>query len=246
MTMVSMELPRVDDDVGRVAARDGFTGPSEFVDRITAFVLDDHPVMREGLREVFHRSGRVRVVGEAGSIADATARLRATTPQVAVVDLYLPDGSGAEVCAHVRETYPDMGVLVLTGSARDDNAVFAAIDAGASGVLLKGARIAAIIEAIETIARGGSVLDPSLTSVVMNRLREPAVDQHDLLRLLTDTEQTVLAHLAAGRTNRDIANQVCLSESAVKKHVTSLMRKIHVQSRTEAAVFALRAGVGPQ
>lgn len=214
-------------------------------ERIAVFVLDDHPVLLEGLREVFERSGRIRVVGEAGNVADAMVRLRATRPQVVVVDLQLPDGSGAGVCSYVRETYPEMAVLVLTGSTSDET-LFAAIEAGAHGFLLKGARIGAIIDAIETIAAGGSVLDPALTSRVMNRLREPASDQHDLVRLLTETEQTVLAHLAAGRSNREIASQVCLSESAVKKHVTSLMRKIQVQSRTEAAVFALRAGVDPR
>ncbi len=211
---------------------------------VTVLVVDDHPVLREGLREVLERTGRIRVTGEADNIADAMTRIRIIRPQVVVIDLHLPDGNGTELCAHVRSTYSEIGVLVLTSSV-SDQALFSSIEAGANGFMLKNSRVDRIIEAIETVARGGSWLDHAVAGRVLHKLREPTPAEDDHLRSLTSTEREVLSHLAAGRSNREIATRVCLSESAVKKHVTAMMRKIGVQSRTEAAVFALRHGLEP-
>ena len=211
---------------------------------VSVFVVDDHPVLREGLREVIERTGRIRVTGEAENIADAMTRIRIIRPEVVVLDLHLPDGNGTELCAHVRSTYPDMFVLVLTSSASDQD-LFSSIEAGANGFMLKGSRVDRIVDAIETVARGGSWLDQSVAGRVLHRLREPAPTEDLHLSALTPTERDVLTHLAAGKSNREIATRVCLSESAVKKHVTAMMRKIGVQSRTEAAVFALRRGLEP-
>ncbi len=209
---------------------------------VSVFVVDDHPVLREGLRDVLERTGRIQVVGEAGSVEDAITRLRIVRPQVVMLDLRLTDGTGIELCTHIRSTYADMGVLVLTASSTDDM-LFAAIEAGTNGFLLKSSRIDAIADAIHAIAEGGSVIDPALAGRVMRKLREPTITVDDHLQMLSPSEREVLSHLAAGRSNREIAARVCLSESAVKKHVTSLMRKIEVQSRTEAAIFALRVGL---
>lgn len=209
---------------------------------VSVFVVDDHAVLREGLRSVLERTGRIHVVGEAECVADAITRIRIVRPQVVVVDLQLPDGSGTELCAHVRDAHPDIGLLVLT-SLLTDEALFSSIEAGADGFLLKDARIDRIVEAIETIARGGSWIDDAVAGRVLHKLREPISTKDDHLGLLSSSEREVLSHLATGRSNREIAARVCLSESAVKKHVTTMMRKIGVQSRTEAAVFALRAGI---
>lgn len=209
---------------------------------VSVFVVDDHPVLREGLRDVLERTGRIHVVGEAGTVEDAITRLRIVRPQVVMLDLHLTDGTGIELCTHIHSTYADMGVLVLTASSTDDT-LFAAIEAGTNGFLLKSSRIDAIADAIHTIAEGGSVIDQALAGPVMRKLREPTTPADSHLQLLSPSEREVLSHIAAGRSNREIAARVCLSESAVKKHVTSLMRKVDVQSRTEAAVFALRAGI---
>ena len=214
--------------------RDGETGPEN--SRIRVFLLDDHEVVRRGLRDLLEADGDVVVVGEAGTVDEALRRIPPTRPDVAVLDVRLPDGDGVEVCAAVRERVPGVACLVLT-SFSDDEAIFRAITAGASGYLLKQVRGTDLVDAVRRVAAGQSLLDPAVTARVLERLRTPSESDERLARL-TDQERRILELIADGLTNRQIAERVHLAEKTVKNYVSNLLAKLGMERRTQAAVFA--------
>jgi DNA-binding NarL/FixJ family response regulator len=204
---------------------------------IRVFLLDDHEIVRRGLRDVLEAEG-FEVVGEAGTAAEALARIPATSPDVAVLDVRLPDGDGVQVCREIRDRRPDLPCLMLTSFA-DDEALFDAIMAGASGYVLKQIRGADLVEAIRQVAEGKSLLDPTATARVLERLRHGSADDERLAQL-TDQERRILELLAEGLTNRQIAERMFLAEKTVKNYVSNLLAKMGMQRRTEAAVYAAR------
>ncbi|KQV74755.1 LuxR family transcriptional regulator [Aeromicrobium sp. Root344] len=205
---------------------------------IRVFVLDDHEVIRRGLRDLLEDEGDIAVVGEAGLAADALLRIPAVTPDVAVLDADLPDGSGIEVCRAIREAHPQIAVVILAAHD-DDELLFAAIMAGAAGYLLKRARGAELVEAVRQVAGGQSLLDPVATQKVLARIREgePAADPLDLL---TPQESRILDLIGEGMTNRQIAAEMFLAEKTVKNYVSQLLAKLGLKRRTQAAVLAAR------
>ena len=205
---------------------------------IRVFLLDDHELVREGLRAVLEASGDVEVVGDAATAEEALGRIPAVSPDVAVLDVRLPDGNGVEVCREIRSRHPDVRCLMLT-SYSDDEALFDAIMAGASGYLLKQVRSSAVVDAVRRVAAGESLLDPVVTSRVLARLRE-GPEQDERLASLTPQERRLLELLADGLTNRDIAAQMNLAEKTVKNYVSNVLMKMGMQRRTEAAVYAAR------
>ena len=205
---------------------------------IRVFLLDDHEIVRRGLRDLVESAGDIEVVGEAGTAEEALGRIPATTPDVAVLDVRLPDGSGIEVCREVRSRHPEIQCLMLT-SFSDDEALFDAIMAGASGYVLKQIRSSELIDAIRTVASGRSLLDPQLTQKVLERLRN-GDEQDERLKHLTDQERRILGYLADGLTNRQIADEMFLAEKTVKNYMSNLLAKMGVSRRTEAAVYAAR------
>ena len=204
---------------------------------VRVFLLDDHEIVRRGLRELLETEDDVEVVGEAGTAAEALARIPATTPDVAVLDVQLPDGSGVEVCREIRSGHPEISCLMLTSFA-DDEAVYAAIMAGAAGYLLKQVRGADLVDAVKRVGQGESLLDPAVTARVLERLREPPSD--DGLAALTDQERRILELIAEGLTNRQIGEQMFLAEKTVKNYVSNVLSKLGMSRRTEAAVYAAR------
>jgi two-component system, NarL family, response regulator DevR len=210
-------------------------------DRVRVFLVDDHVVVRAGVRVLLEASGEVEVVGESGTVADAVHRIAATGPDVAVIDVRLPDGSGTELCAVVRERHPSIACLILTSFA-DDEALFESIRSGAAGFLLKQVRADGLLEAVVKVAAGESLVDSTVTARLLDRVRNPQPATDPRLELLTPLERSVLRLVADGLTNRQIAPQVHLSESTVKNYVSSILHKLGVSRRTEAAVFALRSG----
>jgi two-component system response regulator DevR len=205
-------------------------------EKITVYLLDDHEVVREGLRALLEASGDIRVVGESGSARDATARIPALRPQVAVLDARLPDGSGIEVCRSVRAVDPSIGALILT-SYDDDEALFAAIMAGASGYVLKQIRGSDLVAAVHHVAAGGSLIDPALTARVLERIRSGPATAPELADL-TEQELKLLGHIAEGLTNRQIGERMFLAEKTVKNYVSSILSKLGLERRTQAAVLA--------
>jgi DNA-binding NarL/FixJ family response regulator len=204
---------------------------------VTVFLLDDHEVVRRGLRELLEADG-VEVVGEAGTADEAFGRIHALDPDVAVLDVRLPDGDGVTVCREVRSRHPRTACLILTSFA-DDEALFEAIMAGASGYLLKQIRGTDLVHAVRTVAAGQSLLDPAATAKVLERLRNgPAVDER--LAHLTEQERRVLELMAEGLTNRAIGERLHLAEKTVKNYVTNVLAKMGMTRRTEAAVYAVR------
>ncbi|BCJ39284.1 DNA-binding response regulator [Actinocatenispora thailandica] len=206
---------------------------------ITVFLLDDHEVVRAGLRGLLEHDGEIDVVGESGSAAQAIARIPALRPDVAILDARLPDGSGIDVCREVRSVDPSIQVLILT-SYEDDEALFAAIMAGAAGYVLKQIRGTDLVAAVRQVAAGHSLLDPAITERVLERIRRGTANEPDELRHLTDQERRILTHMAEGGTNRDIAQTMNLSEKTVKNYVSSILAKLGLHRRTEAAVLATR------
>ncbi len=202
------------------------------------FLVDDHEIVRRGLRELLEAHEGFEVVGEAGTAEQAMARIPATHPDVAVVDLRLPDGNGVEVCREVRSTAPDVQCLIFT-SFSDDEALFDAIMAGAAGYLLKQIRGHDLVDAIERVAAGQSLLDPAVTARVLERLRRPP-EPDDRLSRLTDQERKILDLIAEGLTNRQIAERIFLAEKTVKNYVSNILAKLGMERRTEAAVYAVR------
>jgi two-component system, NarL family, response regulator DevR len=206
------------------------------VERVGVFLLDDHEVVRRGLRELLESEADIDVVGEAGTAAEALSRIPPTRPDVAVLDVRLPDGDGVEVCREVRSRHPEVRCLILT-SFSDDEAPFQAIMAGAAGYLLKQIKGTDLVDAVRRVGDGQSLLDPAVTARVLERLRAgPETDER--LARLTDQERRILDLIAEGLTNRQIAAQVHLAEKTVKNYVSNLLTKLGMQRRTQAAVYA--------
>ena len=202
------------------------------------FLLDDHEIVRRGLRELLDAEDDLEVTGEASTAEEALARIPATRPDVAVLDVRLPDGNGVEVCREIRSRHPEIQCLMLTSYA-DDEALFDAIMAGASGYVLKQVRGVELIDGIRRVAAGQSLLDPTVTKRVLERLRA-APEEDERLAGLTEQERKILALLADGLTNRQIAEQLYLAEKTVKNYVSNLLSKLGMHRRTEAAVYAAR------
>ena len=203
-------------------------------DDVTVFLVDDHEVVRQGLRTLLEESG-LTVVGEASTAAEAVPRVLATRPNVAVLDVQLPDGTGIDVCREIRSRLPETACLMLT-SFDDDEALFAAIMAGAAGYLLKQIRGLQLVEAVQRVSRGESLLDPKVTTRVLERLRS-GPKQDPRLASLTDQERRILDLIAEGLTNRQIGSRLGLAEKTVKNYVSSLLAKIGMRSRTQAALY---------
>jgi DNA-binding NarL/FixJ family response regulator len=210
------------------------------VSRIRVFLLDDHEVVRRGVRDLLESEGDIEVVAEASSAAEALARVPAVQPDVAVLDVRLPDGDGVSVCRELRSQLPDLACLMLTSFA-DDEALFDAILAGAAGYILKQVREADILGAVRTVAAGGSLLDPAATARVMSRMREQA-GASDPLQGLSEQERRVLDLIGEGLTNRQIGERMFLAEKTVKNYVSNLLAKLGMQRRTQAAAFVARLG----
>jgi two-component system, NarL family, response regulator DevR len=205
---------------------------------IRVFLLDDHEVVRRGVQELLENDGDITVVGEASTAAQAMARVPALRPDVAVLDVRLPDGDGVTVCRDLRSAMPDLACLMLT-SFSDDEALFDAIMAGASGYVLKQIRGADLVGAVRTVARGGSLLDTRAAAQVMARLRDGgSVSQTDPLADLTEREREILELIGHGMTNRQIGEQLHLAEKTVKNYVSNLLAKLGMERRTQAAVLA--------
>jgi DNA-binding NarL/FixJ family response regulator len=206
--------------------------------KIRVYLLDDHEVVREGLRALLESAGDIEIVGESGSAVDATHRIPALHPDVAVLDARLPDGSGIEVCREVRAVDPSIGALILT-SYDDDEALFAAIMAGAAGYVLKEIKGSDLVTAIRQVAAGNSLIDPTMTTRVLERVRHPHVLAPELAEL-TEQELKLLGFIAEGMTNRQIGEQMFLAEKTVKNYVSSILSKLGLERRTQAAVLASR------
>jgi DNA-binding NarL/FixJ family response regulator len=204
---------------------------------IRVFLLDDHEVVRRGLRELLEAEDDLEVVGEAGTAEEAYGRIPATSPDVAVLDVRLPDGDGVEVCREVRSKRPEIHCIMLTSFA-DDEAVYAAIMAGASGYLLKQVRGTDLVDAVRRVGQGESLLDPAVTARVLERIRHGSGD--DELAALTEQERRILDLIAEGLTNRQIGDRLFLAEKTVKNYVSNVLAKLGMSRRTEAAVYAAR------
>ncbi len=204
------------------------------------FLLDDHEIVRRGLRELFETEEDLVVVGEAGTAEEALARIPATSPDVAVLDVRLGEGQsdGVEVCREIRSAHPDIACLVLTSFA-DDEALFTAIMAGAAGYMLKRVRGNDLVDAVRRVAQGQSLLDPGVTARVLQRLRAPQAPEDDL-RALTDQERRILDLIAEGLTNRQMGERMFLAEKTVKNYVSNLLMKLGMSRRSEAAAYAAR------
>jgi two-component system, NarL family, response regulator DevR len=201
---------------------------------IRVFLMDDHEVVRRGLKDLLEIEGEFEVVGEAGTAAQALARVPALKPQVAVLDVRLPDGDGVTVCRELRSRMPELACLMLT-SFSDDEALFDSIMAGASGYLLKQVGGMDLVGAVRTVAAGGSLIDPKLTATVLARLR--AGEPRDVLSVLTAQERRILDLIGAGLTNRQIGERLFLAEKTVKNYVSSLLSKLGIERRVQAAVM---------
>jgi len=205
---------------------------------IRVFLLDDHEIVRTGLRALLESTDDLEVVGEAGTVAEALSRIPALRPDVAIFDVRLPDGSGVEVCREIRSDLPSTACIMLTSYA-DDEALFASIMAGSSGYVLKQIGGNSLIDDVRRVAAGESLLDPALTERVLKRLRE-GPEQEPLLATLTGQERRILDLIAEGKTNRQIAEEVYLAEKTVKNYVSNLLTKLGMESRTQAATYATR------
>jgi DNA-binding NarL/FixJ family response regulator len=204
---------------------------------IRVFLLDDHDVVRRGLRDLLEAEG-MEVVGEAATAEEGLSRIPPTRPEVAVLDVRLPDGNGVEVCRDIRSRHPEIKCLMLTSFA-DDEALFQAIMAGASGYLLKQLKGDDIVNAVQRVSQGQSLLDPAVTARVLERLREGPEEDEALARL-TDQERRILELIAEGLTNRQIAERIHLAEKTVKNYVSNVLSKLGMERRTQAAVYAAR------
>ena len=204
---------------------------------IKVFLLDDHEVVRRGVADLLQSDGDITVVGEAKNVAEALARVPALRPDVAMLDMRLPDGDGVTVCRDLRSKMPELKVIMLT-SYSDDEALFEAILAGASGYLLKQILGQDLISAVRTVAAGGSLLDPTATTAVLERMRRAAQGDTGPLAKLSEQERTVLELIGEGLTNRQIGERMFLAEKTVKNYVSHLLAKLGLERRTQAAVLA--------
>ncbi|MCM2388903.1 response regulator [Streptomyces albipurpureus] len=208
--------------------------------KITVFLLDDHEVVRRGVHELLSVEDDIEVVGEAGTAEDAVVRILATRPDVAVLDVRLPDGSGVEVCREIRSQDENIKCLMLTSFA-DDEALFDAIMAGASGYVLKAIRGNELLEAVRGVAAGKSLLDPAATARVLERLRHGNNPKsNDKLSGLTEQERKILDLIGEGLTNRVIGERLHLAEKTIKNYVSSLLSKLGMERRSQAAAYVAR------
>jgi DNA-binding NarL/FixJ family response regulator len=206
---------------------------------IRVFLLDDHEIVRRGLRDLLEAEGDIEVVGEAATAEQALGRIPPTRPDVAVLDVRLPDGDGVEVCREIRSRHPEIQCLMLTSFA-DDEALFSAIMAGAAGYILKQIRGNDLVDAVRKVASGVSLLDPAVTAKVLERLRSEPKEEDEGLAKLTEQKRRILDLIAEGYTNRQIAEKIYLAEKTVKNYVSSLLAKLGMERRTEAAAYAAR------
>ena len=203
-------------------------------------VVDDHEVVRQGLVSLLDRREHFQVVAEAGTAAEAVEMARKFEPDLVVMDVRLPDGSGIEACREIRAEFPGTRVVILT-SYPDEEAVLSAIIAGASGYLLKQIRGRDLISALEAVGRGESLLDPAVTEKVLDRVRRIATGTYaDEMAQLTQQEQKILLLVAEGKTNKEIASEVFLSDKTVKNYVSSILSKLNLERRAQAAAFVAR------
>jgi two-component system, NarL family, response regulator DevR len=202
---------------------------------VRVFLLDDHEIVRRGIADLLDAEPDITVVGEAGTAAEALRRIPAVQPDVAVLDARLPDGSGIDVCRDIRSSQPSVRCLILT-SYDDEDAIFAAVMAGAAGYLLKQIRGTSLVDAIRQVAAGKSLLDPLVTERLLTRLRNPA-PRDERLASLTEREREILDLIAEGLTNRQIGERLFLAEKTVKNYVSALLAKLGLQRRTQAAVY---------
>ena len=205
---------------------------------LRVFLLDDHEVVRSGLRSLLETSEDMEIVGEASTVEEALTRIPLAHPNVAILDVRLPDGSGIEVCREIRSSFPDIACVMLTSYA-DDEALFAAIMAGAAGYVLKQIRGNDLLDSIRRAGAGQSLLDPTLTNRVLERLRGRP-EQDPRLASLTGQERKILDLIADGQTNRQIAASLFLAEKTVKNYVSNLLTKLGMERRTQAATYAAR------
>ena len=205
---------------------------------IRVYVLDDHELVREGLRAVLEREGDIEVVGESGSALAGIRGIESSRPDIALIDLRLPDGDGIDLCRAVRDRVPESACLILTSYSNDD-VLLSAIRADAAGFLLKRTAAADLVRSIRIVADGGSLIDSAVTGHLLARVRSgPTVgDAEAALQDLSPQERRLLDHLGEGLTNRQVAERMELAEKTVKNYVSSLLRKLKMSSRTEAAVF---------
>lgn len=210
--------------------------------RLKVLLVDDHAVVCEGLAAVLGRSETVEVVGQAGSAGEAIARTEALQPDVVVMDIRMPGASGIDACREIVGRWPGTRVLMLTSYA-DDEAVLSAILAGASGYVLKQVGSSGLLDAIERVGRGESMLDPGVTRRVLEEVRTLSTERDPKLMALSDQERRILALIADGRTNKEIAAQVFLSEKTVRNYVSGILSKLDLSNRAEAAAFAVRKGM---
>jgi DNA-binding NarL/FixJ family response regulator len=206
--------------------------------RIKVFLLDDHEIVRRGIKDLLEAEGDIEVIGESGLAQEAARRIPALRPDVAILDGRLPDGSGIDVCREIRSRDPQIKALILT-SYDDDDALFSAIMAGAAGYILKQVRGTDLLETVRRVAAGQSMLDPHVTAQVLERLRAgPTVDPR--IAQLTAQEQKILDLIGEGMTNRQIGEAMFLAEKTVKNYVSSILAKLGLESRTQAAIFTTR------
>lgn len=205
---------------------------------VRIFLLDDHEVVRRGIRDLLMAEDDLEIVGEASTAAEARARIPAAHPDVAILDVRLPDGDGIEVCRDIRSEAPGIACLMLTSFA-DDEALMGAVLAGASGYVLKQIRGSDLVGSVRRVARGESLLDSRLVAKAQDRLRRSEEDER--LAKLSPQERRILDLIAEGKTNRDIATEMFLAEKTVKNYVSNVLMKLGMQRRTEAAVYAVRA-----
>lgn len=205
---------------------------------VRVFLLDDHEIVRRGIAEVIGLQSDITVVGEAGTAAEAITRIRASQPDVAILDVRLADGDGIEVCREIRSLFPHIQVLMLT-SYSDDEALLNAFMAGASGYILKEIRGSDLISTIRQVAAGHSLLDPSVAKQILERLRIGNKEK-DELSGLTEQEKAILNLIGEGMTNRQIGERMHLAEKTIKNYVTGLLAKLGMQRRTQAAAYVAR------
>jgi two-component system response regulator DevR len=217
---------------------------------IRVFLLDDHELVREGVRSLLESDEGIEVVGEASTAAEALTRIPLAKPDVAILDVRLEDGSGIELCRDVRSIMPQLVCLMLTSFA-DDEALYASVMAGASGYVLKQIRARDLIEDVKKVAGGSSLMDPRVVAQVVERIANPPLAD-PAMSSLSPQERRILDFIAEGRTNRHIAEAMFLSEKTIKNYVTHLLAKLKLNSRTEAAIYATKANpraqrsAGPQ
>jgi two-component system, NarL family, response regulator DevR len=218
--------------------------PTEAAKTLRLLIVDDHEVVRQGLVSLLDRRDGFQVVAEAGTVAEAIEQARRFEPDIVVMDVRLPDGSGIEACREIRAELPATRVVMLT-SYPDEEAVLSAIVAGAAGYLLKQVRARDLVAALEVVGRGESLLDPAVTEKVLDRIRRVASGgASDEIALLTPQEQKILLLVAEGMTNKEIAGEVFLSDKTVKNYVSSILSKLNLERRAQAAAFVAKHRIG--